>query len=142
MDYHRFDLGDGTAAPIMRLNGAVAARREIRWQTEGTDRWRMLANGQAESGSNAGSNLDIEARDYAGGAIGTALRIIRSTMHATFGGAVSVQSTTAQIHSGTGTPEGAVTASTGSVFLRTDGGANTTLYVKESGTGNTGWVAK
>jgi hypothetical protein len=41
-----------------------------------------------------------------------------------------------------GTPEGVVTANVGSLFLRTDGGANTTLYVKESGTGNTGWVAK
>ena len=43
---------------------------------------------------------------------------------------------------GTGTPESAVTAGVGSLFLRTDGGASTTLYVKESGTGNTGWVAK
>lgn len=43
---------------------------------------------------------------------------------------------------GTGTPEGAVTAPVGSLFTRTDGGANTTLYVKESGVGNTGWVAK
>lgn len=43
---------------------------------------------------------------------------------------------------GTGTPEGAVTAPVGSLFTRTDGGAGTTLYVKESGTGNTGWVAK
>lgn len=43
---------------------------------------------------------------------------------------------------GEGTPEGAVTAPVGSLFTRTDGGANTTLYVKESGTGNTGWVAK
>lgn len=43
---------------------------------------------------------------------------------------------------GAGTPEGAVTAPVGSLFTRTDGGANTTLYVKESGTGNTGWVAK
>lgn len=43
---------------------------------------------------------------------------------------------------GTGTPEGAVTAPVGSLFTRTDGGANTTLYVKESGTGNTGWIAK
>lgn len=43
---------------------------------------------------------------------------------------------------GTGTPEAVVTASVGSLFLRTDGGASTTLYVKESGTGNTGWVAK
>ncbi len=44
--------------------------------------------------------------------------------------------------SGTGTPESVVTAPVGSLFTRTDGGANTTLYVKESGTGNTGWAAK
>ena len=44
--------------------------------------------------------------------------------------------------SGTGTPEGAVTAPVGSLFSRTDGGASTTLYVKESGAGNTGWIAK
>ena len=44
--------------------------------------------------------------------------------------------------SGTGTPEGAVTAPVGSMFTRTDGGAGATLYVKESGAGNTGWVAK
>ena len=43
---------------------------------------------------------------------------------------------------GTGTPEGVVTAPVGSLFTRTDGGASTTLYVKQSGTGNTGWVAK
>lgn len=43
---------------------------------------------------------------------------------------------------GTGTPEGAVTAAIGSLYTRADGGAGTTLYVKESGSGNTGWVAK
>lgn len=43
---------------------------------------------------------------------------------------------------GAGSPEGAVTAPVGSLFTRTDGGAGTTLYVKESGAGNTGWVAK
>jgi hypothetical protein len=43
---------------------------------------------------------------------------------------------------GTGTPEGAVTAPIGSLFTRTDGGASTSLYVKESGTGASGWVAK
>ena len=43
---------------------------------------------------------------------------------------------------GLGTPEGSVTASVGSLYTQTNGGANTTLYVKESGTGNTGWVAK
>jgi len=44
--------------------------------------------------------------------------------------------------SGSGTPEGVVTAVVGSMFTRTDGGAGTTLYVKESGAGNTGWIAK
>lgn len=44
--------------------------------------------------------------------------------------------------SGSGTPEGSVTAPVGSLYSRTDGGAGTSLYVKESGTGNTGWVAK
>lgn len=43
---------------------------------------------------------------------------------------------------GAGTPEGAVAAGVGSTYRRTDGGANTTFYVKESGTGNTGWAAK
>ena len=43
---------------------------------------------------------------------------------------------------GTGTPEGSVTAPVGSLYLRKDGGASTTLYIKESGSGNTGWIAK
>lgn len=41
-----------------------------------------------------------------------------------------------------GSPEGFVAAKVGSLVTRTNGGANTTLYVKESGSGNTGWVAK
>jgi hypothetical protein len=44
--------------------------------------------------------------------------------------------------SGSGSPESVVTAPIGSLYTRTDGGAATTLYVKESGTGSTGWVAK
>ena len=43
---------------------------------------------------------------------------------------------------GAGSPEGVSSASPGSLYLRSDGGAGTCLYVKESGTGNTGWVAK
>jgi hypothetical protein len=45
------------------------------------------------------------------------------------------------IFSGTGTPETNVVAPVGSIFLRTDGGADSVLYTKESGTGNTGWSA-
>lgn len=46
------------------------------------------------------------------------------------------------IRTGTGSPETVVVALVGSLYLRLDGGANTTLYVKESGTSNTGWIAK
>lgn len=47
-----------------------------------------------------------------------------------------------KIVTGSGSPESAVTAGIGSTYHRTDGGASTSFYVKESGTGNTGWVAK
>jgi len=41
-----------------------------------------------------------------------------------------------QITTGTGSPEGVVTAPIGSLFLRADGPSS---YVKQLGTGNTGW---
>lgn len=47
-----------------------------------------------------------------------------------------------RILTGSGSPESAFAAVVGSIYLRSGGGASTTLYVKESGTGNTGWVAK
>jgi hypothetical protein len=43
---------------------------------------------------------------------------------------------------GTGSPQGHVAANVGALFLRIDGGSSSTLYVKESGTGVTGWAAK
>jgi len=49
---------------------------------------------------------------------------------------------TVKVLSGPGSPAGVVTAPVGSLYLRTDGGANTTAYVKESGVGSSGWVAK
>ena len=61
---------------------------------------------------------------------------------ALFLGKVTIGAGGATISSGSGTPEGVVTAVVGSLFLRTDGSTSTTLYVKTSGTGNTGWTAK
>lgn len=44
------------------------------------------------------------------------------------------------ISTGTGSPDTVVTAPVGSIFLRTDGATNVTvLYVKRTGTGNSGW---
>ncbi len=55
-------------------------------------------------------------------------------------GVLFPQAGTAGIYTGTGTPESSITAVIGSLYLRTDGGAGTTIYAKESGTGNTGWT--
>lgn len=55
---------------------------------------------------------------------------------------VLVRQLQAALRRGEGDPEGSVVAPVGTLFLRTDGGAATTLYVKESGANATGWVAK
>lgn len=71
-------------------------------------------------------------------------------------GVAGVESTPAQINArilgpvtidnnlirrGAGSPESVVTGVIGDIWIRTDGGAGTIEYVKESGTGNTGWIA-
>jgi len=75
-----------------------------------------------------------------GSASGPGLTIDQSDNVAIPNGSLAIGTPT--ISSGTGSPEGVVTAPIGSLFMRSDGGAITSLYVKESGTGNTGWVAK
>ena len=44
-----------------------------------------------------------------------------------------------QIYYGVGSPESNVAAGPGAMFFRTDASAGAALYIKESGTGNTGW---
>lgn len=46
-----------------------------------------------------------------------------------------------QVRSGPGDPEGVVIAPLGSIYLRQDGASGTSLYIKESGNGNTGWTS-
>ena len=43
---------------------------------------------------------------------------------------------------GDDSPEGVLTAGVGSMALRRNGAAGSTLYIKESSTGVTGWAAK
>jgi hypothetical protein len=45
------------------------------------------------------------------------------------------------IAAGAGSPEGVLTAPIGSLWLRTNGSTNAAVYRKETGAGNTGWVA-
>ena len=56
--------------------------------------------------------------------------------------AVNAQDDT-RVLTGQGSPEGVVVAKVGRLYARSDGGAGTTLYVKESGNNtNSGWAAK
>ena len=52
---------------------------------------------------------------------------------------IRVNNTAADITSGSGVPEGSVTAVIGSTYTRTDGVSGRVLYHKVSGSGNTGW---
>ncbi len=57
-----------------------------------------------------------------------------------FGKGNSAGSQVCYLKWGNGTPEGVITAQPGSLYLNMEGGANGTLFIKESGTGNTGWT--
>lgn len=74
--------------------------------------------------------------DISSGGTGAQRKVLR------FGMGLSSGADVISIYFGTGSPEAVVTANIGSLYLRTDGGANTTLYIKESGISNTGWIAK
>lgn len=151
--------GDAALAQILVSADAGQSAYHI-FRTAGANRWLFGKLNDAESGGDAGSDFIIVRCLDAGPQI-TALRIDRAT-GAVWAGVDNAQNlgapalrwgnvygtqfrpgTGASIWtSGTGTPEGVVTASIGSLYTRTDGGAGTTLYVKESGAGNTGWIAK
>lgn len=67
----------------------------------------------------------------------SSLAIMNSSINGVFHGSLLPT-----LRRGAGSPQGVVVAPVGTLYLRTDGGAASTLYVKESGTGNSGWVAK
>lgn len=71
-------VGDSTTANVV-LNTDAGFLADVCFQTAGVNRWIIRKNATAESGSNAGSDLDIIARDDAGSGLHTAIRITRST---------------------------------------------------------------
>lgn len=74
--------------------------------------------------------------------IGLSLGVPTRRFSSVYGVGFFVGDGTASWKAGNGSPEGVQTAPVGSIYSRLDGGAGTTFYVKESGAGNTGWVAK
>lgn len=61
------------------LQGDAAFEKGLVLRTGTANRWHIMSNNTAESGSNAGSNFDIRRYDDAGTLIDTAFRITRSS---------------------------------------------------------------
>lgn len=84
-----FTAGDvymgGAAAAALHLNGPAGnGNRAILWQSAGVTRWQIGAP-NTESGSNAGSDLQIANYNDAGAIISTPVTITRSTGQIMFG---------------------------------------------------------
>jgi parallel beta-helix repeat protein len=116
-------------------------------------------NGNVYRVTNVGgttANAPVHGTGIVTGADGIGWYIFQSGQEATLAGTSSstfamesgpilnaIDSTgSVRLFSGNGTPESKVTSGPGSVYLRLDGAAGSTFYVKESGTGATGWIAK
>lgn len=129
-----------TAVTYALLHG-VQVKNPVKGAASTITRTSGVAIAEQTQGATANANLYVDA----GGAIpiGNWSIYSASTRDSLFLGPIRVGSSTGpKWSSGAGTPEGAVTAPVGSIFSRTDGGAATSMYVKETGTGNTGWVGK
>lgn len=117
---------------------------------DGTDFKRIIAGEAATHRMFEGQHyLRVAADGSAGASITWINALVIDTAGAvtthnnlTVGGDVELGASGPQVIAGSGTPEGSSIAPVGSTYHRTDGGSGTSFYVKESGTGNTGWVAK
>jgi hypothetical protein len=92
----------------------------------------------------AGSTVDVGLADA--GTSGTYAKVVTDTKGRVVAGAALLRTDMPaplnRFYTGTGTPNGVVVATPGSVYLNIAGGSGTTLWVKESGSSNTGWVGK
>lgn len=129
-------LGSGTVAGDAQLRIVKPDTGSQSWAT-----WRLAsATGTYQWIGNHDSSENWNLMDSTAAVV---FQLQRTGGYVRCTNGVRLGSTTGPlILQGTGSPEGVVTAGVGSLFVRTDGGAGTTLYVKESGAGNTGWVAK
>lgn len=142
----RFNAVNGTtgvvtleAANTHRISGTAGSDRALELWTSGSGRrWGLRASSAAEAGADAGSLFQLVRYSDAGAAT-TALTVNRATGDAVFEKDLWFQST-GRLTAGAGSPEGAVAGGVGVIYVQFDGTAGTCLWVKETATGNTGWV--
>lgn len=117
--YGSKNVGDGGIKCYRRSTGAVRNCNIIKLSTDEIATGSLPAGAASENGRLVIDSTEGDLYLYTGG---TRYRLRREFR-------------------GNGSPEGVVTASVGELYKREDGATGTSLYVKESGTGNTGWSA-
>ena len=137
--------GNSATAEIRVENNLNYSSRFFKLSSAYTTYKTLTANGMGFYNDSLGGNIAILNDSSAGNITLTAGG--SSTSHVTIAssGETAVASTLTALNfkRGTGTPEAAVVGSMGDIFIRTNGGAGTTLYIKESGNAtNPGWVSK
>ena len=115
------------------------------FRTGSSPRWGIVKSNYGEPGSNVGSDLLISRYTDAGAWIGNNISIERANGRVTLydSGAtagLALGSNGPRMMSGTGSPEGTVSAPIGSIWFQTDSTVGVTHWRKATGAGNTGWV--
>jgi hypothetical protein len=72
-------FGSSSGVGSVSIDGPAASLRQLMFNTAGVNRWYIRANNTAETGSNAGSDLEFSARDDSGAFLSLPLTITRST---------------------------------------------------------------
>ena len=112
---------------------APEASKYLRWNSGAT----ALENATASGGSSVWSLTGSDAYYTAGNVgVGTASPTVKFEVNGNVKITGDVALNTVSVLSSSGAPEGAVTATPGSLFMSSGGAA----YVKASGSGNTGWA--
>ena len=84
-------LGTSTQAQNLNTNGASGQSRQYIFETGGVVRSVLIgATNEAETGSNAGSNVNFNVYNDAGSFIATAIKIVRAGGHVTLGANLKV----------------------------------------------------
>jgi hypothetical protein len=119
-------FGQNTVGAPVFINGPAATARFLRFNTAGVLRWQINENATAESGANAGSDLDITNYSDAGAPITNPLiRMMRATGNVSIGSGVDAGFRLDVV--GTGRFSGLLTASVGAQVSGTLAvGTNTT----------------
>lgn len=125
-----FVLSHSNTNALIRTGANAGSIAGVTYATDSSTRWLVAKNGDAESGSNAGSNLIFVSYNDAGNILGVPLALNRATSSATFGGKV-ITAASATGGAGLNLPHGTSPTSptNGDVWTTTAG-----MYIRINGT--------